>query len=190
MIVSVFYSIQTKHVLEQSKTLIHNYCNNSLDEIQKYVEKATEGISVHDQGSGFAKYNMEFIQKDEDGSPIREDNGDYAITKILITCDEDDGISIDGDADNLPVFFAEDPMFRNSFTIKNFRIEQALENIEEGEESPLSLSPTNIDDYNQSAYDIIIDVDIIYEYYGTVTESLIYTRRAFSPNSFIESSQS
>ena len=54
-----------------------------------------------------------------------------------------DGISIDGDADNLPVFFAEDPMFRNSFTKKNFSIEQALENIDLGSNIELLIFGTS-----------------------------------------------
>ena len=47
------------YVQEKSKTLIHDYCNNSLDKIASYIENASDGVSTTGANAEFPTYKLE-----------------------------------------------------------------------------------------------------------------------------------
>ena len=123
LIVSVFHNIQLDYAKEKSKTLIHDYCNNSLNQIATYVENASDGVSTTGVNAEFPIYKLEMISKDDEGVPITK-NGDYVFEKIDIKCDDQRGIQINGNP--LPGFYKNDPNSPNTFKITKFKISNCI----------------------------------------------------------------
>ena len=177
LIVSVFHNVQLDYAQEESKTLIHDYCNNSLDAIASYVESAASGVSTTGANADFATYKIEMISKDDEGLPVKQ-NGDYVYEKINIKCDSENGIQVNGVP--LPGFYANDPNNPNTFKITKFKIEKV--------DTPnnIALPPSIISSMYEASYDLTIEIDASYIKLGkNYEESLIYKRKVFTPNTFI-----
>ena len=177
LIVSVFHNIQLDYAKEKSKTLIHDYCNSSLNQIASYVENASDGVSTTGANAVFPIYKLEMISKDDEGVPITI-NGDYVFEKIDIKCDDQRGIQVNGSP--LPGFYKNDPNSPNTFKITKFKIEKV--------DTPnnIALPPSIISSMYESSYDITIEVDATYIKLGkSYEESLTYKRKVFTPNTFL-----